>query len=317
MAFGWMGMNKKVSVVLPVYNSVKFLDECLLSLLNQIDANMDIIAIDDCSSDGSYEVLLKYSKRFTSIHVFKNKYNLGSGPTRNIGLSKATGEYVAFIDSDDVVNRVYIRDMVRSANKYKSDIVFSNIKPESKKFTSLFEKYSPVSIALGDLPVDGIGAAWGKLYRNSFIKNNNIRFFNENIIAGEDLPFTSVSYFCAKKISFSISSIYEYRKHNEGCDSVIDERVLGVIKALKHLKNFYEKLDSKGGYSHVIIYLLVSHIGYNYNKLISVDQLNEKLIDSYLTEARKILNFSEEEVISNISILNVYKDAYIEIMGNR
>lgn len=132
--FNRLGTGKTLSIIIPVYNTERYLDDCLSSVLDQVDSKIEIIAIDDASEDKSYEILLNYRKLYPCLKVFQNKNNLGPGPTRNLGLRKAKGKYVVFIDSDDVVNEKYFYELLRSAEKNKSDIVFSNIEPESSVF---------------------------------------------------------------------------------------------------------------------------------------------------------------------------------------
>ena len=313
--FNLLGARKALSIIIPVYNSEQYLDDCLLSVLDQVDLRVEVIAIDDASEDSSYEVLLNYCKQHPCIKVFQNKTNLGPGPTRNFALSKAKGDYVAFIDSDDVVNEAYFHELLCSVEEHKPDIVFSNIEPESVAFDKYFEKYSPVSTDLVNLPAEcGMTGIIGKVFRSGFLKKNNIQFLNEKIIIGEDIPFTWISYFFAQKISFAPNAIYSYRMHEGGNDSVNDERVLGIFKALKHVKSIYEEFDPYGEREYLITHLMVSHIAYNYAKLIKANYPDTILINKYKAEARSILNYPTDLVMENKYIYQYYKDLFIELI---
>lgn len=92
----------KLSIIIPVYNGEKYIDRCLGSLLNQIYDNIEIICVDDCSTDNSYGILKKYSEKFPNIKLLKTPKNSGccSNP-RNLGLKNSTGDYVQFLDIDD------------------------------------------------------------------------------------------------------------------------------------------------------------------------------------------------------------------------
>jgi len=282
--FNRLAARKKLSIIIPVYNAEKYLDDCLISILDQVDSKVEIIAIDDASEDRSYEILLKYRKLNPCLTVLQNKINLGPGATRNHGMNLAMGEYIAFLDSDDTVNETYFYDLLCSAEKNKSDIVFSNIEPESFVFNKFYEKYSPVSTSLDNLPAEcRMTGIIGKLFRKKFLKEKSIKFLNEKIIIGEDIPFTWFSYLCAKKISFAPRAIYNYRMHGTGCDSVNDERILGIFKALKHVQFIYNKLDPCGAREHLIICLMVNQIEYNYTKLVKTANPNTELINKYKT----------------------------------
>ena len=94
----------KVSIIVPVYNSERYLSDCLNSLVNQTLSEIEIIAIDDASTDHSLEILIDYAAKYPrKVKVYKNDQNKGQGASRNIGLSIANGEYVGFLDSDDYV----------------------------------------------------------------------------------------------------------------------------------------------------------------------------------------------------------------------
>ncbi|MGL6105767.1 glycosyltransferase family 2 protein [Romboutsia sp.] len=92
--------NKKISVIVPVYNVEKYLERCLNSLLNQTYKNLEIILINDGSTDSSEEIRKKYSKQDEKIK-FISQENKGIAETRNVGIKNSTGEYIAFLDSDD------------------------------------------------------------------------------------------------------------------------------------------------------------------------------------------------------------------------
>ena len=124
----------KLSIIIPVYNSEKYLHACLRPVLDQVDEGVEIIAIDDASEDNSLDILNYYCKRNANIKVLHNDTNLGPGPSRNYGLSQASGEYIAFLDSDDSVNESYFNEMLNSAEVHQSDIVFSNVDPEIPVF---------------------------------------------------------------------------------------------------------------------------------------------------------------------------------------
>jgi glycosyltransferase involved in cell wall biosynthesis len=313
--FNWYSARKALSVIIPVYNAEEYLEDCLLSVLNQVDSRIEVIAIDDASEDSSYEILLNSRKGNPRLKVFRNKKNLGPGPTRNLGLRKATGDYITFIDSDDIVSNTYLYDMLSSAGENNSDIVFSNIEPESIAFDKFYEKYSPVSTNLEDLPAEcGMTGIIGKLFSNEFLKKNNIQFLNEKVIIGEDIPFTWISYFCAQTISFAPHAVYSYRMHEAGSDSVNDERILGIFKALNYVQSVYKKLDPFGDREYLIAYLKVSHISYNYAKLIKANNIDRMLINRYKSAAKSVLNYPVDLVFENKYIYQYYKDLYLELI---
>lgn len=113
----------KVSVIIPVYNAEKYLEKCLDSVINQTLKEIEIICIDDCSTDNSYSILKEYIKKDNRIVVFKNKTNHGAGYTRNVGLNFSKGEYIGFVDSDDYIDEKYYEELYNTAKKYDPDMV--------------------------------------------------------------------------------------------------------------------------------------------------------------------------------------------------
>lgn len=306
--------SKNISVIIPVYNTAQYLEECLLSVLDQVDSKIEVIAIDDASSDQSYEILIGYQKRYPHLKVLQNSSNIGPGPTRNVGLEVAQGKYIAFLDSDDSVNYNYFACLLSSAEENESDIVYSGISPRSKAFEKFTRTYAPVSTDLNNLPVEcRMTGIIGKLFCSDFLKKNNIKFLDEKIIIGEDIPFTWISYFCAEKISFAPMATYKYRMHGSGCHSVTDERILGIFKALKYVQTIYEKLDPTLAREELLTCLIISHIAYNYKKIQNVISPDKALIDRYKSEAYTILEYSEECVMNNQYIYQKNKEIYIEL----
>ena len=94
-------MNPKISVIVPIYNAELYLEECIHSVLNQTLRDIELLLIDDGSTDGSFRICEEYSKKDNRVQVFRNK-NVGQGLERNFGVKKAAGEYIAFLDSDDL-----------------------------------------------------------------------------------------------------------------------------------------------------------------------------------------------------------------------
>ena len=107
----------KVSIIVPVYNASDYLDTCLETLVNQTIDNMEIIAIDDASTDNSLDILNDYASRYYNLRVYKNEKNLGQGMTRNKGIALANGEYIGFLDADDYVGLNMYKTMYEAAKK--------------------------------------------------------------------------------------------------------------------------------------------------------------------------------------------------------
>ena len=206
----------KVSIIVPVYNTSKYLKNCLDSLVNQTLKDIEIITIDDCSTDNSLDILNEYKDKY-NIKVIHNNKNKGPGICRNIGLDIATGEYIGFVDSDDYVkNNMFYRMYNAAINNNHADLITCNIsfvKPNSKYDNKNEEdsysyareidyKKSPIDI-IWDSP-----SCCNKLFKRDLI--GSYRFL-ENCM-WEDYAFTYTMIMKAKKTIYINNSFYLYRK---------------------------------------------------------------------------------------------------------
>lgn len=192
---------EKVSVIVPVYNIEKYLPRCIESIIAQTYKNIEIICIDDGSTDSSAEVVRSFMKKDERI-IFISKENGGLSSARNAGIEKATGEKTVFVDGDDWIDT----DTIENAMKYDADLIlwgytgeFCGKSVEKHIFDGdrILEKnflqrrmIGLVGDELGELQnFDALTTAWGKMYRTDIIKNNNIRFVDTDIIGTEDALF--------------------------------------------------------------------------------------------------------------------------------
>ncbi len=110
----------KLSVIVPVYNSEEEIRDCLDSLVEQTEQDIEIIIIDDKSIDNSLEIVKSYGRKYPNIRIYQNEQNLGQGETRNRGIEIATGDYIAFLDSDDYINPGMYQELLQAAEKYNN-----------------------------------------------------------------------------------------------------------------------------------------------------------------------------------------------------
>lgn len=207
----------KVSVIIPVYNTEKYLRKCLNSVINQTLEEIEIICVDDGSTDNSLKILKEYAKKDNRIKVVKQN-NSNAGVARNSGLNISNGEYVFFLDSDDWIDESCLLKSYTKAQKSKSDIVifaYDQYDDRNKKITfkqSIAEKYltdfSP-SAYKDDLFTITNPAAWTKLFRTKLIKDNNICF--NSCKTCNDLSFTYIAMICSEKISCLQDVLIHYR----------------------------------------------------------------------------------------------------------
>ena len=193
----------KVSVIIPVYNVENYLRKCLDSIVNQTLKEIEIICVDDCSTDNCYSILEEYSKIDNRIIIVKNDVNKGLGNTRNIGLENAKGEYIGFVDSDDFVNDIYFEELYNTAKKFNADLVNTqNIIDYKNGNITRYHNYKNYKIGLRKYNIIDIieyirigkvldypiyYSTWGKLFKREFLNKNNIRLLS--ISNSEDFYF--------------------------------------------------------------------------------------------------------------------------------
>ena len=171
-----------VSVIMPVYNVESKKINNHLAVLDGIDSffkqNIDkeLIIINDCSTDNTKTIIEKYIENRESVHFINLKNNIGPGGCRNVGLREAKGKYIFFLDSDDVIPENSLYNLVCSMSKNKSDYVIGKHKSSKRNVATAPFKFGDIdNMHLNPLVFTSVGP-WGKLYRNSIIRKNNIKF---------------------------------------------------------------------------------------------------------------------------------------------
>ena len=162
-------MENKVSIIIPIYNSNKYLKECLDSIINQTYSNLEIILIDDGSKDNSFDICEEYAKKDKRI-ILKKKNNEGVSATRNLGIEICTGKYILFIDSDDYCNENMIEKILY--NSQKNDLIicgYNKIYKNKKVHYIVKNKEKNIEdMVINDESVGGY--LWNKLFKTSIIK---------------------------------------------------------------------------------------------------------------------------------------------------
>lgn len=215
--------NIKISVILPVYNTEKYLEEALDSILNQtmID-DIEVLMLDDGSSDDSRYIIEKYALDYENFHAFHNE-NMGQGRERNFGMKHAKGEYIHFMDADDYILPDTYEKLYGIAKSDNYDFVMGRACRFTMNSNWNESLYSTIYKDIGDFIPTSIKqtnslvyntTCWDKLIKRDFILKNDIRFPDENIIA-EDVPFMMEMHDCADKIGMINENVYYWRYRSD------------------------------------------------------------------------------------------------------
>lgn len=215
-----------VSIIIPVYNTEKYLNKCVYSILDQSWENLEIILVNDGSTDNSRRICEMFAQSDNRIIVI-NKENEGVSSARNAGLDRAGGKWVLFVDSDDYIEKDMVENLVIAAERAGAEIAICNFRMENAPNQSV---KNPFGTPISDGVVESITAiqameaallpdayqtsAWGKLFALEIINANNIRF-NENFIVWEDYDFFFSYMRYAEKAVYASKTLYTYIQREE------------------------------------------------------------------------------------------------------
>jgi glycosyltransferase involved in cell wall biosynthesis len=245
-----------VSIIIPVYNTEEYLDECLDSCINQTYTNLEIICINDGSTDNSLQILEKYAKTDKRIKVIDKK-NEGVGTARNIGIDSALGEWVTFLDSDDFFELDGIESLVNSSFSNDADMIIGNYYyydslNEYKRINRVQfkEKFYPSELHNKVFTYEDISGTifqifsamiYGILYKKNFLNKNNIRFSKLKFV--EDQVFKCDAILSKAKVFITDRYIVSYR--NDRVGNTIEKRRSGFdstsVKFHFEIKKIFEK----------------------------------------------------------------------------
>ena len=209
----------KVSVIIPVYNSEKYLDRCLNSLVKQSYSDIEVIIIDNGSEDNSVNIIKEYSKNDNRIKMYTCNTS-GASSARNLGLNNASGEYALFVDSDDYISEDYVEKMISYVKSKKTMVLCNNQEiwedriDERQLFENVDDEILSKEEVIKEIASGKAGLVCSKLIDLSIVKENNIQF-DTNVKLSEDLLFfLEIAKYTEEFIHIN-ESLYFYDRRNE------------------------------------------------------------------------------------------------------
>ena len=314
----------KVSVIIPVYNVELYLRECLDSIINQTLKEIEIICIDDCSSDNSYSILEEYSNIDNRVKIFRNKINIGPGPSRNIGIRASQGEYISFIDSDDFISTDYLEILYLTAQEYNSDIVNtlniykyfdSNNKCRFWSHLNImelnylkYETYYPLENYNLYNSVEKITTGpCNKIFRKKFIIDNDVFFMDDRIGMFEDADFILRLLLNKPNVSFNNIAEYFYRQIDTSSMHILEYSLEHCISAFNHFNNTLSYcLDKFPSLFNLVSIKVYDSIFYIFNL---VDTYIKRDLYIYVYKIISRMHITEEDLASEYYS---YEDRYNE-----
>lgn len=290
----------KVSVIVPVYNTEKYLNKCIDSILNQNFEDYEIIIINDNSKGDAEEIIKSYKDK--KIVYIKNKINKGIGYNRNLGIKKAKGEYICFIDSDDYINNDFLSEMYNFSKENNLDLCIcdyynvdedGNVIKEFKLNDFNVTNIEKTPKLLCDI---NLGPC-NKLFKRKMLIDNKITFSEK--LKYEDLSFVAISIKESKKIGKVNKFLNCFTVHKGSETTTRDERVFDIFKQLDIVKKYYK--NSKYLDELIVSVLFNYTIQQRYQK---DDNVRNEFIDAafkYLEDNK--IDYKQSDYIKNRAFL--------------
>lgn len=326
-------MNKeKISIILPVYNSEDYIKNTIESVLNQTITNFELIIVNDGSTDNTEKKCKKYIKNNPKIKYFYIE-NGGVSNARNYAITKVTGEYITFIDSDDTYHKDYLEILLKSLKKHQADLVtcaYETLSQSPKvinyqkditksNFKDYIETLQP-NLLFNQL--------WNKIYLTKIIKENNLRF-DTKIDLGEDYKFNLEYLKHIKNPIYINKSLYQYRITGSGLGFKYRTNSSKIkLSILNGLEKIY--LERNYNLTYINKSYLIQYIAYlsniidkrnkisNQEKLIQIEELiNNQQYKTKLKEIKKTSSLKYKQICNILLINNSHLLYILGVIANK
>ena len=262
---------QKVSIIVPVYNVEQYLSRSLDSILSQTYKNIEVICINDGSTDNSLEVLEYYRRLDNRIVIYNNNEHKTAAATRNFGIDVSTGEYIMFADGDDYIASIYVESMVKHITQTNAEVVISDYctlnfwKDESDEKYMHYWQYDKVPFDTEIVNIDTTipnnflyfaVPCWNKIYSAKFLKTKKIQFPSIHIY--EDVVFWGNVWLNLTKLAYTPKAYYFYRKKRTGSlTTKRDEDVFCVITIHKMLADLFKQYNMYDRMKNILDYIMI------------------------------------------------------------
>jgi len=286
----------KVSVIVPVYNVAYYLRECMDSLVGQTLRDIEIICVDDGSSDSSYEILMEYAAHDSRIKVIR-KENSGYGNTVNIGMDVAAGQYIGIVESDDYVHRDMYRTLYLAARQDDLDFVKSDFccfygSTDNRRYECVHAKKNAACYGKILNPAEHMElfrmtiSTWAGIYKREFLECNRIRHNETPGASYQDNGFWFQTLCLAKRVLFVDKAFYMYRCDNPGSSVHSRDKVYSICREYDFIYEFLER-NPELKKRFLCVYYLKKYHSYQYTLDRIGREYREEFLVNYSREFRK------------------------------
>lgn len=319
-------MDKSLlTVIIPVYNTANYLDRCIESVNNQTEHNLEIIIINDGSTDNSEEIIKRHITTQSKIKYIKLNRNIGVGNARNIGINTAITKYIAFIDSDDWVDSTYYENMLENIEHDNSDICISGIKtevddvyrwkyryqyPDNFTIDGKFCLHALTKQYNSDISISPI--VNNRIYNKTLISKNNIMFDKSR--RAQDMYFSFMTFVYANKVSLCCSSFYHYYQRDFSAThnftkNYVDEYfyILFTLKEELKVRKLFERYQTE--YESYVNCYIIKLINNMFNNVQRVNEQKDFIIyilqkATHILPIEKIIEFTDISKLKDLWSIN-------------
>lgn len=293
-----------ISIIVPVYNGEKDIEKCLFSLLDQ-SVKVDIIVIDDGSTDNTADIVKGLMNKYNQIHYHKIE-NHGIANARNVGVSMVKTAYFGFLDSDDTIAKDMYEKMLKAIKKDDSDICMAN-------FYWVYENSQKLAKDVGyqnkhELLEKMFATLWNKLYKTSWFKKTNLSFPYGLHYEDASLLYRLVYYM--DKVAYVDEAFVNYYQRKGSITHTFTVYINDMIEVLQGIKAFYDQNDKDGEYTKEIEYLFIRFfLGNSYLRACRIKDSktrNEVLKKGYACLIENYPNYRLNPYLNNGGLKNKY-----------
>ena len=328
--------KNKISIIIPCYGTEKYLERCLESLINQTYKNLEIIIVNDCSPDRVPEISNNYAEKDDRIKIVTHDKNKGLFQARLSGAEVATGDYIAFVDSDDYVDLDFYRELLDTLIDTKSDIVVCNtvVEDYNRKYVYNLFKSGVKSIDKDDLLDEyykqkGLNyrwhTIWNKLYTMDLWKKavKHYSKMDGHLLMAEDFAFSSVLYFYANKLSYNDRANYFYCSNDSASTSLTKltakkckKSITDIKKSFTFVENFMKEKKIYEKYKEDFIYWKNLYLKLWYDNVINAKlkpEEEKELVDLILENDENVHDFDYTEKFNFYKPTTDFNDKLIKL----
>lgn len=277
----------KISVIVPVYNTEKHLPKCLNCLTSQTLKDIEIICINDCSTDGSLKVLQDYANKDNRIKIIDLKENGGAGHSRNVGMDAAIGEYIGFVDSDDFVDLDFYEKLYATAKKSGADVIKGNLYNVINGIIQRVPYYNLKEVEENKISFNHMPTA---IFCRSFLNRNALRY-PEDLACAEDSVIETQISIAANKIAINDTVTYYYVAREESLNKTAFVTIEKIQEIAKSVYRVIDILNAADLNKETYLYAISKRYHYLTFYIQNKDTLNE---------VREYVEKTEKDIISKI-----------------